>query len=124
MRSCLRDFLAKPVSNRFKQSFRHGTSPRGLLGCAGQVETAGDDADLSTIFKSMSIFFVSPTSPWSAVTQIMLIHHDIPRRIPSLTPRQKKTKPIRSKPVSFHRAKSLAPVSCAVCGEKTSRITL
>src|SRR5207247_7869071 len=40
----LRDFLAKPVSNRFKQSFRHGTFPRRLLGCSGQVGTAGDDA--------------------------------------------------------------------------------
>ena len=35
----LRDFLAKPVSNRFKQSFRHGTFPRRLLGCSGQVGT-------------------------------------------------------------------------------------
>jgi len=40
----LRDFLAKPVSNRFKQSFRHCTFPHRLLAFSGQGGTAGDDA--------------------------------------------------------------------------------
>src|SRR5437773_179222 len=59
----LRDFLAKPVSNRFKQSFRHGTFP--YWAAPAKLERPGIMLDLSIHLKSVAII----VAPYLTVEQ-------------------------------------------------------
>jgi len=64
----LRDFLAKPVSNRFKQSSRHGTFPVPYWAAPAKLERPGKTLELSIHLKSMSII----VAPYLTVEQAVL----------------------------------------------------